>query len=65
MIFKDRLEPIGPALARGPLDQPFECMLAGHVPARVMEIQIAASNATAPQVSKRTPSVRSGTGSFG
>ena len=37
MIFQDPCEPFGPDPARRPFDQPFEYMLVGHVPARILE----------------------------
>src|SRR5882724_187339 len=43
MVFKDLLEPIGPAVAHRPFDEPFERMLVGHVPARVIGGRIEAT----------------------
>jgi hypothetical protein len=43
MIFKDLLESIGPSVARRPFYQPLEQMLAGHVPACVIGLSVAAS----------------------
>jgi len=43
MVFKHPLEPIGPAVAHRPFDQPLKQMFASHVPARVIGLSAAAS----------------------
>src|SRR6266849_3061689 len=61
MVFKDLLEPIGPAVAHRPFDQPFERMLVGHVPARVIDYR-RLHRGGPPQSNKRAASIRSRTG---